>query len=80
MCSTIAEPSWAIRCASQAGTCPPWSDRSAVPERYIISYHQQLLSAAIISDSAKTYPEKASALHTFLYPKFARYFPKNSHL
>ena len=64
------------RCASQAGTCPPWSGRSAVPERFIISYYQQL----IISDSAKTYPEKTSPLHTFLYPKFARYFPKTSHL
>jgi hypothetical protein len=71
MCSTIEEPSWAIRCASQAGTCPPWSGRSAVPERFI---------TPIISDSAKSYREKTSRLHTFLYRKFARYFPKISHL
>src|ERR1700680_4241556 len=35
MVSTIAVPSFVMRSASHAGTCPPWRGRSASPERFI---------------------------------------------
>jgi len=34
--SEIAVPSVAMRLASQAGTRPPWSGRSATPERFML--------------------------------------------
>jgi hypothetical protein len=34
MCSEIAVPSSVMRLASHGGTWPPWSGRSAVPERF----------------------------------------------
>src|SRR5215471_13963173 len=52
--SVIAVPSVAMRAASQSGTCPPWSGRSAVPERFMTSL------SLMLGDPISSFMEAAS--------------------
>jgi len=47
MCSAMAVPNCVMHSASQGGTRPPWSGRSAVPERFIFSFSPKTDQAAV---------------------------------
>src|SRR6478609_6765604 len=45
MLSTMAVPSCVMRSASQAGTRPPWSGKSACPERFTAAFSVVIIKA-----------------------------------